>query len=98
MKFIQLIEYETHKPEEISRLLDRWREESGDESTVTRTVLTADHDRPNRYISIVEFPSYEEAMRNSNRPETDRFAKEMAALCDGPVQFRNLDVNREELV
>ncbi|ONI87806.1 hypothetical protein ALI22I_21180 [Saccharothrix sp. ALI-22-I] len=98
MKFIQLIEYETHKIEEINRLLEQWREEGGGEPTVLRAVQAADRDRPNHYVDIVEFPSYEEAMRNSARPETDRFAKELAALCDGPVRFRNLDVNREEMI
>ena len=42
--------------------------------------------------TIVEFPSYEEAMENSNRPETAAYAEKMMALCEGEVTFRNLDV------
>ena len=52
----------------------------------------SDRDRPGYYFSIIEFDSYEEAMENSNRPETSEFAAQMAKLCDGPPTFRNLDV------
>jgi hypothetical protein len=41
---------------------------------------------------IVEFASYEEAMANSARPETDEMAKKMSALASGPTKFHNLDV------
>jgi hypothetical protein len=43
----------------------------------------------------VEFPSYEEAMANSELPETAEFAARLMELCDGPPTFRNLDVLRE---
>jgi len=35
-------------------------------------------------------------MANSKLPETSEFAAQLAALCDGPPSFRNLDVIREE--
>jgi len=44
----------------------------------------------------VEFPSYEEAMRNSNLPETDKIFREMVALCDEMPTFTDLDVVRDE--
>jgi hypothetical protein len=43
-------------------------------------------------VTIVEFPSYEEAMANSARPETDQMAKQLAALCTSGPNFHNLDV------
>jgi hypothetical protein len=43
---------------------------------------------------VIEFDSYESAMENSNRQETAEFASKMAALCDGPPTFYNLDVMR----
>lgn len=52
----------------------------------------ADRDRPNTYLSIVEFPSHEIAMENSARPETSAFAARLAELYDGPPRFYNLDV------
>jgi hypothetical protein len=47
-------------------------------------------------VQIVEFPSYDDAMRNSQLPETSAFAEKMMTLCDGEAVFRNLDVVREE--
>jgi hypothetical protein len=43
---------------------------------------------------MVEFPSYEAAMENSNHPETGKFAERLAALCDRPATFHNLEVVR----
>ena len=59
-----------------------------------RAVSTATHDRdrPDTYILIVEFPSYEAAMANSALSETADFAERLAELCDSPPTFRNLDV------
>lgn len=45
-------------------------------------------------MGIVEFDSYEEAMRNSADPVTGKFAARLAELLDGPVTFGNLDVRR----
>ena len=35
-------------------------------------------------------------MENSKLPQTAEVAAKLAALCDGPPEFRNLDVLREE--
>jgi hypothetical protein len=43
----------------------------------------------------VEFPFYEEAVTNSELPETAEVAARLAELCDGPPTFRNLDVARD---
>ena len=56
---------------------------------------TRDRDRANTYVQIVEFPSYEEAMTNSQLPETGEIAARLTELCDGPPTFRNLDVTRD---
>ena len=93
--FIQIIEFTTSRPEEVKALLERFREQrraSGEPVPVVRGTTTADRDRPGVYLNIVEFPSYEEAMANSQRPETSEFAGVMAELCDGPPRFYNLDV------
>ena len=44
------------------------------------------------FVQIAEFPSYEEAMRNSELPETHQMSNQMSELTDGPVSFTNLDV------
>ncbi|TWP51493.1 hypothetical protein FKR81_14905 [Lentzea tibetensis] len=96
MTFIQLIEYRTSQPEQLDKMMDEWMAATEGQRTVTRAVVASDHDKPGTYMEIVEFPSYDEAMRNSEMPETGEFAARMAALCDGEPIFRNLDVQREE--
>jgi hypothetical protein len=89
--FVQIIQYSTSRFDEVEKLYEELqaRQEAG---TVRRAIVTADRDHPNQYVSVVEFDSYESAMENSNRPETSEFASRMAALCDGPATFYNLDV------
>jgi hypothetical protein len=94
MSFIQIIEYETERPDEIMAL-DREFESAGLPTRINHMQLTKDRENPNGYVTIVEFPSYEEAMANSKTPETQEFAARMTELCTGPPRFVNLDVLRE---
>jgi quinol monooxygenase YgiN len=96
MAFIQIIEFQTSRIEEFDALLDQWLTQSKDWRTATRSVRTKDRDRPNTYVQIVEFPSYEKAQENSNHPATAQFAESLRKLCDVPPAFRNLDVTRVE--
>jgi hypothetical protein len=96
MSFIQIIEYKTSRIDELNALLDGWLEATKGKRAATRGVQTKDRDASNTYVQIVEFPSYEEAMANSNLPETAEFAAKLQSACDGPPTFRNLDVVREE--
>jgi quinol monooxygenase YgiN len=92
MGFIQTIEYSTSRIDEVRQLVDDFRANTEGTRTTARGTVCADRDQANRYVTIVEFPSYEEAMKNSELPETSAFAEAMAKLCDGPPTFRNLDV------
>ncbi len=96
MKFIQLIEFKTGDIDTFNRTLDEWLQKTAGIRTATKATQTRDRDGERTYVHIVEFPSYEAAMENSNRPETAEFASQLAKLCDGPPTFRNLDVTREE--
>jgi hypothetical protein len=96
MAFIQVIEFTTTRPAEVEALVSEWRAQTTDRRTAQRGAFTKDRDRPNVYAQIVEFPSHEAAMANSDLPETASFAERLALLCDGPMQFRNLDVQRVE--
>jgi hypothetical protein len=96
MAFIQIIEVTTTRPEQIQELVEEWSAKTEGRRTACRATLTADRDRPNTYVQIVEFPSYQEAMSNSGLPETGEFAEKLAGLCDGPLVFRNLDVRRAD--
>ncbi len=96
MPFIQIIELRTSRPDEVEALVKRWEAETAGVRTAQRGTFTQDRDQPNTYVQIVEFPSYEDAMSNSSMPETASFAKRLADLCDGPMEFRNLDVRSIE--
>lgn len=92
--FVQIVEFETSHIDEIRMLGEKFVAEAqaaGLPYTVKSTI-TEDRDHPNHYLNVVEFPSYEEAMQNSGRPETSDFAARVQELCDGPVKYHNLDV------
>jgi hypothetical protein len=95
MSFIQIIELTTSRAGELDALLDEWLKRTQGKRTATRGVHARDRDRANVYVQIVEFPSYEEAMANSELPETAQVAARLAELCDGPPTFRNLEVVRD---
>jgi hypothetical protein len=95
VKFIQIIEFTTSRADELDAMLDEWLEKTQGKRTATRGVEARDRDRPNTYVQIIEFPSFEEAMANSELPETAEVAARLAELCDGPPTFRNLDVARD---
>jgi hypothetical protein len=93
-QFVQIIEYQTTKRDAMDKLTDEWLAATEGKRSTGRAVSTKDRDKPNAYVDIIEFPSYEAALKNNDLPETDAFAKKSAELCDGPVTFRNLDVVR----
>jgi hypothetical protein len=92
MSFVQVIEYETNRADEVMALGESQRSEMTAAPEGFRVTVTRDRDNPDRYFTIVEFPSYEEAMGNSARPETDAFAQQLAALCTSGPRYYNLDV------
>ena len=92
--FVQIIEFRTSRIDEIRELAEKWN--TGQSGLAVRGTVASDRDEDNRYFNIVEFESYEKAMENSGRPETDAFAKKMAELCDGPPTFGNYDLLSEE--
>ena len=44
------------------------------------------------FVQIMEFDSYEEAMKNSTDPVTGKYSQKMGELLDGPMAFHDLDV------
>ena len=96
MQFVQLIEFKTHRREELSELMTEWEDRTGGKRTATRALLAEDHEQPDLYFELVEFPSYDEAIRNSHLPETEELSERMRSLCEGEPTFHNLDVVRAE--
>ena len=91
MGFVQIIEMTTTEIEQIRKLDDEWEAATAGKRTATRSIVTKDRDKPDTYIVIVEFPSYEAAMANNDLPETAKFAGQINALTKSQ-SFRNLDV------
>ena len=96
MTFVQLIDCKTSRFDEMSRLMDTWVEQTKGKRTATHTLIGKDLSDSSHFVEIVEFPSYEDAMRNNDLPETQDFAEKMMALCDGEPIFHNLDLVRED--
>ncbi|QNE22604.1 hypothetical protein F1D05_37795 [Kribbella qitaiheensis] len=94
--FVQIIGYETSKPDEVHALseeYDKAREAAGDGGSAPGSAMVcADRDNPGHYFTIVEFASAEAAMENSARADTSEYAAKMMELCDGPPTFYNLDL------
>ncbi|UQX02579.1 ester cyclase [Streptomyces sp. RerS4] len=96
MTFVQIIDYRTSRQDDIDQVIDRYVSQSQGRRTVRHSLVGKDRENDNHYVDVVEFPSYEDAMRNSQLPETDKMFQEMVALCEGMPTFTNLDVVRDE--
>ncbi|MEU3980283.1 ester cyclase [Streptomyces sp. NPDC026672] len=96
MTFVQLIECRTSRLDEVDRLMDSWVEQTRGKRTATHDLVGRDRSDASHIVEIVEFASYEDAMRNSNLPETDRVFRDLVALCDEIPTFTDLDVVRDE--
>jgi hypothetical protein len=97
MTFIQTISFSTGRMDEMQKLMERWDQEQSEPAPGLRGMkILEDRDGENAYMVIAEFENYELAMENSNRPETDAFAKEMGELTDGPMTYGNYDVIAEQ--
>jgi len=93
--FIQTIGYTTSKPDEIRALSEAFDRDNPDAPGFRSAKVLKDRDRENAFMIVAEFDSYELAMENSARPETDAFAKRLGELIDGPPEYRNFDVLSE---
>jgi hypothetical protein len=96
MKFAQIIEFRTTRIDDFNASLDAWISRTEGNRVPHRAVLSRDRGAEDQYLLMVEFASYDQGMDNSNRPETAEFATFLAGISDGPLAFRNLDVQREE--
>ncbi len=91
MAFIQIVEFKTSKLDEMRERSDQYRKDTEGKRTSGKATLCKDRDNEGNYFLLVEFDSYEEAMKNSELPETQALSEEMAKLGDGTPTFHNLD-------
>jgi aspartyl/glutamyl-tRNA(Asn/Gln) amidotransferase C subunit len=96
MRFMQIIEMKTARRDEVQAMIDEWRTTTAGRRTAQRALTGRDRGEDDVYIVVVEFPSYEAAMTNSDLPETRELAERLAKLCDAPPTYRNLDIIRQD--
>lgn len=96
MTFVQVIDCKTSRIDELNRLMDSWVQATEGKRTATHSIVGRDRSDSTHVVEIVEFPSYEEAMKNSRLPETDRIFQELVAACDQAPTFTDLEVLRDE--
>jgi hypothetical protein len=90
--FIQIIDFETDRIDEGRKYVEEYRNSTTGKRTATRGILTKDRDKPNRYLNLVFFESYDAAMKNSEMPETQELAEKLMKLSTGDPRFLNLEV------
>jgi hypothetical protein len=96
MTFIQIVEYRTSRFDEGEPYVEEYRRTTEGKRTTTRVRICQDRDDPGHYFTVAEFASYEDAVRNSEMPETTKLSQQLQSLADGPPVFHNLDVIRDE--
>jgi len=94
MGYVQIIELQTSRFEEVDALHEAWLAETEGQRTTIGEMVVKDRDVPGRYLVIVEFPDEAAAQVNNDLPATGRFAEGLGALLDGPPTFHNMDLVR----
>ena len=94
MKFVQIMEVTTDKFDEFEALHEHWLAATEGERTTELEWVLRDREDPNRYVIIVQFASFDEAMKNNDLPATAEIAQQMNELAAAPTVFHNLDLVR----
>lgn len=95
MSFVQVIEYKASDPEAVKRVIDEWESATEGKRTARRLLLGKYREQGDRFCEIVFFDSYEDAQRNSELPETQRYAERMRDVVDGDPQYWDLEILEE---
>jgi quinol monooxygenase YgiN len=97
MEFVQIVDYESDRPDDIRALGEQWQTTGrSPQGGPTRVTIVQDRDNPRHFLTIAEFVSYDEAMANNARPETNDFAARLRSLTTRDPRFTNLDVVTRE--
>jgi hypothetical protein len=95
--FAQVIQGKTSNPQALEAAINQWVQDLAPGATGWLG-STGGVTEDGRVIAVVRFESEEDARRNSNRPEQDRWWSETSKLFDGEATFRdsnNVDVDVE---
>jgi len=88
--FIQVFQGRCTRQDELRAVLDRWQDELSDDADgwLGGTYGFTDDDQ---FVAVVRFEDRGSAEANSRRLEQGRWAEEMMAAFDGPVEFHDSD-------
>src|SRR5436190_175408 len=93
MRYIQLVEFHSsHPPDEVRQALDEWLAATRGKRTLETAILAVEHEQPNRFWELLEYPSEADASSAVELPETRVAYDRWLALVDGQPTFHNLDV------
>ncbi|HEY9475429.1 MAG TPA: hypothetical protein VIS06_16475 [Mycobacteriales bacterium] len=95
MAFVQIIDLEIDASRygEAVALEEEWRARTTGQRTTIRNTWCRHHTDRDRYIDIVEFGSYADAVRNSELPATQEFAQRLEEIARS-VRYVDLDVEQ----
>lgn len=92
MSFVQMVEFRTRNVDAVIALDNDWQRKTAGRFPVRRTIITRDHEDPERCRMLVFFDTYEAAMGNAKLPESRALAAQFEAMVSGEVRRFNLDV------
>jgi quinol monooxygenase YgiN len=94
-KFVQIIEFDTDKIDEMLKLDAEYTKATEGRNTAGHSLVCADKDNPGHYYVIVEFASSDAADKNNALPETQEMSEKMMKVSKN-TKFHNLDVLDEQ--
>ncbi|MEV0153399.1 hypothetical protein AB0H57_06600 [Micromonospora sp. NPDC050686] len=95
MSFVQIVEYETDRPDEMRMLSEQWERERPANGP-SRLTFAEDQEKPGHFVIVAEFDTYEQAMAHSGQPQTSAYAERIRTLAKGDPRFVNLKVDRQQ--
>lgn len=95
--FIQTMEVWSSSADEVLTQHDIWRKATEGQTTVRSVLICADRDQIGRYLVILHFDSFEDAMSNLEIPGSAAVPAGLSSISDMGKDpgFANLDVIRK---
>jgi hypothetical protein len=92
MAFVQIMSYTTTKRDEMDAATRRWVTDTEEVRRVRRRLLLRERGTDDRFVEVLFFDSYEDAMHNSFLPATAVLASEADRLTEDGLSFRDLEL------
>ena len=96
MAFVQIMSYSTTSIAEVEAATAQWKLDTEGVGRARRRLVLKDREVQDRFVEVVFFDSYEDAMHNSGLPATAVLASALEALTINGCEFQNLDVFADE--